>query len=124
MENKTLNLRFVLSTPKMVQSEHFIYLLQWSDGVVLENEYKKYTRKALCQKSRWSNSMYQELTNIVIHRYITGIYFLQDNTWKENLVFYIKMSIVVSLIQGSYLVWHLLIMTQYQCRLNISNRMT
>lgn len=33
---------------------------------------------------------YQEMSNIVIHRYITGIYFLQDNTWKENFVFYIK----------------------------------
>ena len=54
---------------------------------VSENEYENLLEKFV---SEIQMVKYQEMSNIVIHRYITGIYFLQDNTWKENFVFYIK----------------------------------
>ena len=60
---------------------------QWFDWLFLKMSTKTYWKSFI---SEIQMIKYQEMSNIVIHRYITGIYFLQDNTWKENFVFYIK----------------------------------
>lgn len=84
---KKFSYKFCTQYCKMVQSECFMYLIQWFDWLFLKMSTKTYWKSFI---SEIQMIKYQEMSNIVIHRYITGIYFLQDNTWKENFVFYIK----------------------------------